>query len=259
MIPLRDNVPSRITPIVNYLLLASCLFLFWQQFTSADQGSKLVERFGMIPARITHPGEEVIIKDYQLIRRGPPPEFQVVERPAEPAGVPASLTFITSMFLHGGWLHLLGNLLFLYIFGDNVEDCYGHFWYLVFYLGTGLLAGLAHWAVAPESSVPTIGASGAIAGVMGAYFVLYPRARVLAVVPIFIILYTVVLPAQLFLGFWFLLQLIQGTTMLGNLESGGVAWWAHIGGFFAGYLLTRFLKSVGVLKPVDMRTAEPLL
>lgn len=250
MIPLRDDIPSRTTPYVNYAVLVVCLLTFLQQVADTPNGSAMIERFGMIPARITHPGQVVIIQDYEIVRQHPQPEVKLIERPALPSAVPPVLTFITSMFLHGGWLHLIGNLLFLYIFGDNVEDCFGHVGYLLFYLGTGILAGLAHWAAMPESAIPTIGASGAIAGIMGGYFVLYPHARVLAVIPVFIILYTVVLPAQLFLGVWFLIQLLQGTSSLGGLQTSGVAWWAHIGGFFAGYVLARFLKIAGILKPV---------
>jgi membrane associated rhomboid family serine protease len=152
----------------------------------------------------------------------------------------AVFPFFTSMFLHGGWLHLLGNMLYLYIFGDNVEDALGHVRYLLFYLACGVAASVTHLALNLDSVVPTVGASGAIAGVLGAYFLLYPKAKVLTLLPIFIFIQIVEIPAFLFLGFWFLLQFISGTVASASQNAGGVAWWAHIGGFAAGAAYTIF-------------------
>jgi len=150
------------------------------------------------------------------------------------------LPFITSMFLHGGWLHFLGNMLYLYIFGDNVEDRLGHFRYLVFYLLCGLASGVSHLVINWHSNVPTIGASGAIAGVMGAYFILYPRAKVLTLVPIFFFFQFVELPAFLFLGIWFLFQFLSAAGASG--QAGGIAWWAHIGGFVFGVIFLKLFE-----------------
>ncbi len=146
----------------------------------------------------------------------------------------------TTMFLHGGWFHLLSNMLYLWIFGDNVEDRMGHFKYLIFYLLTGYLATLAHVVYAPLSNVPLVGASGAIAGVLGAYLILFPRARVLTLVFFFIIIQVIPIPAVIFLGIWFALQILSGTAGLSEQAAQSVAFWAHIGGFIAGMLLVKF-------------------
>jgi hypothetical protein len=166
------------------------------------------------------------------------------------------------MFLHGGWLHLLGNMLFLYIFGDNVEDRLGHIAYAGFYLFAGVLAGLTQWLASPTSPLPTIGASGAIAGVLGAYFMLYPHARVLTIVPIFFFLEFLVLPAWVLLGLWFVIQLFQGSLASATPGAGGVAWWAHIGGFVVGAAVVYVLRGTGFLTkriprahPIDRRFA----
>jgi membrane associated rhomboid family serine protease len=153
------------------------------------------------------------------------------------------LSFLTMMFLHGGWLHFLGNMWFLKIFGSKVEDRMGHGRFLVFYLLAGGLASMFYIYFSPRSSMPAIGASGAIAGVMGAYYVLFPRARILTFIPIFIIPWFIELPAVFFLGWWFLIQLFSGTVaQVLPTAGGGVAWWAHIGGFIAGILLVPFFK-----------------
>jgi membrane associated rhomboid family serine protease len=145
------------------------------------------------------------------------------------------------MFLHGGWMHLIGNMWMLLIFGDNVEDRLGHWRYLFFYLLLGLISGFIHLLSNPTSTMPTVGASGAIAGIMGGYFLLFPRARVLTLVPIIIFIQFIEIPAFIFLGLWFLMQFLMGTSGLlsGSLESSGIAWWAHIGGFIAGLFLIR--------------------
>ncbi len=147
-----------------------------------------------------------------------------------------------SMFLHGGWMHLFGNMWFLHLFGDNVEDAMGHGRYLLFYLLTGLAATAAHIAVHPLSSIPIVGASGAISGVVGAYFVLFPRARVLTLVPLFFFVDIVLLPAFVFIGMWFLMQFWSGLFSLALPHMGGVAWWAHIGGFLTGLFLAPLLR-----------------
>lgn len=157
---------------------------------------------------------------------------------------PAELvTPVTAMFLHGGWGHLLGNMLYLYIFGDNVEDMLGRVRYLLFYLMCGVISFLAQIVFQSNSMVPNVGASGAIAGVLGAYFLLFPRARILTLVPLFFFFPVVEIPAFFFLGFWFLIQFLSGAATIGNTSAlaGGVAWWAHIGGFLAGMLLLKLV------------------
>lgn len=247
MIPLRDNIPSRTFPIINYLMIASCAVVFFLQL-SGDPG--LAERYGMIPARVLNPSRpvEIVVGTRNVLTLRGIREVPVT-RQAEPAAVPAGLTLLTCIFLHGGWMHFLGNMWFLFIFGDNVEDCFGHLGYLLFYLGCGIAASAAHLAVNPASTLPTIGASGAIAGVMGAYMFLYPRALVLALVPLFLFFYVTVLPAPLFLGIWFFLQFFSGVMAIGATQAGGVAWWAHIGGFVVGLLVARAMRHSQYLRP----------
>ncbi|TWT59480.1 rhomboid family intramembrane serine protease [Rubinisphaera italica] len=253
MIPLHDTIPSRSTPYVNYLLMASCTIAFLIQLSQPPGAPDLVERYGMIPARVSHPDSEVMVQEYRSAQLQPG-RVELVERPAAPSAVAPFLTLVTCVFLHGGWMHFLGNMLFLFIFGDNVEDCLGHIGYFLFYVGAGVLASLAHYLSMPESTIPTIGASGAIAGVMGAYFILYPHAKVMTLVPLFVIFFTVMLPAQVFLGIWIVFQLLQGTYSLGGTESSGVAWWAHIGGFLAGFLIVLSLRPLGLIRsPVPER------
>ncbi|MBW3540132.1 MAG: rhomboid family intramembrane serine protease [Planctomycetes bacterium] len=251
MIPLRDNIPARHTPLVNYAIIALCAVAFLLQLreTAAPDEPSLVERFGMIPARVTDPGQPVTIRDRELVRTPRGMAVREVERPAAEPAVHPWLTLVTCMFLHGGWLHFLGNMWFLYIFGDNVEDRFGHIGYFVFYLLTGVAAGLAHLASGPGSTVPTIGASGAIAGVMGGYLLLYPRAMVLTLVPIFFFIEILVVPAPLFLGVWFVIQFFQGAMSITAVEAAGVAWWAHVGGFAAGFVVALILRVLGVLNP----------
>lgn len=254
MIPIHDNIPSRRTPVVNYALIGVTSVVFFLQLTQDPSEPNLVEQYGMIPARVTHPNQPVEIPDVKVTPEG---EQEIIYRPAAPSAVPAWLTLLTCVFLHGGWMHFLGNMWFLYIFGDNVEDCFGHFQYLLFYLGWGVAASALHLVSGPDSPLPTIGASGAIAGVMGAYFLLYPRAMVLTLVPLFVIIYTAVLPAYLFLGVWFLIQLLQGTVSISGTLASGVAWWAHIGGFVAGLASVWILnKSHHMSEPVKARTPD---
>ena len=160
------------------------------------------------------------------------------------------LTPLFAMFLHGGWLHIIGNMLYLHIFGDNVEDILGHGRYLAFYLMCGAVSFLAQIFIQSNSMVPNVGASGAIAGVLGAYIILFPRARVVTLLPIFIFFTVVEIPAYVFLGIWFLIQFASGAASLGHSSalSGGVAWWAHIGGFLAGMLFLRFMAPRGAAR-----------
>lgn len=210
MIPLKDTVQSRSFPIVNWILIGVNIFMFLVELSFGPDIERFIDVFGLVPARLLDI----------------PSLGQVT-------------TIFTSMFLHGGWLHLISNLLALYIFGDNIEDRIGHRRYLVFYLVCGLIAALIHIAFNSNSPVPTIGASGAISGVLGAYFILYPGARVITLIPLFILPWFVEIPAVFYLGFWFLSQLFNGALSIavGAQTYGGVAWWAHAGGFLAGLLL----------------------
>lgn len=234
MIPLSDSIPSRTTPLVNYVIIGICSFAFLMQIGSGGGGEQMAEQYGMIPARLTDPEIDPVIRQQVPMRTPRGIEMATMEHRLAPAIIPSWLTLFTCMFLHGGWLHFLGNMWFLYVFGDNVEDRLGHVGYLLLYLGTGIAAGLAHYASDPASLIPTIGASGAIAGVMGAYAWFYPHARVKAVLPLFIVIQVFILPAPLFLGIWFALQSFSGISAATSGQAGGVAWWAHIGGFIAG-------------------------
>lgn len=211
MIPLKDLNPSRTFPIVNVLLILANVIVFLYQVN--------------LPPRVEH---AFVMANATVPERLP--EFLAGSVSAKVALAP----LFTSMFLHGGLLHLLGNMLFLWIFGDNVEDFFGHAGYLVFYLACGIGSGLLHVLFNLHSALPAVGASGAISGVMGAYVVLYPRAKVLTL--FFIILVPV--PAFVVLGLWFVMQFLEGVGRLGMRESGGVAWWAHIGGFLMGMAIT---------------------
>ncbi len=221
MIPLRDNIPSRTYPLVNITLIIVNVVVFLYQVMLGPELRDVIYQFAVIPARYFH---DVYV--------GP---GRVHEVTAPELVVP----LFTSMFMHGGWLHLIGNMLYLWIFGDNVEDRMGHGRYLVFYLLCGVAASLAHIFFNANSRIPSLGASGAIAGVLSAYLISYPRARVLVLVPIIFFLTTFEVPAMFFLGFWFLQQFLYGAASLGvpSAQTGGVAWWAHIGGFLAGAVL----------------------
>jgi len=249
MLPLQDNIPSRTVPVVNWLMIGMCAVVFLLQTGEPPDGPGLIERYGMIPARIVNPAQPVeITVDVEAIPTRDGIDYREIRRLAAPSAVAPVLTMLTCIFLHGGWLHFLGNMWFLHIFGDNVEDRFGHVGYLIFYLVCGVMASLMHFLSDPGSTAPTIGASGAIAGVMGAYFVSYPHAQVRTLVPIVIFLRIMILPAPLFLGIWFLLQLLAGTA---SAEASGVAWWAHIGGFIAGAGIVLLLSSVHLLRPVN--------
>jgi len=244
VIPLRDSVPTSRRPVVTQALIALCALVFAAQL--ADPEGELFERLGLVPARLFDPDVEHLVRE---VRRGP---FGLVEhaRPLLVPWVPDWLTLLTCTFLHGGWLHILGNMLFLWIFGDNVEDRLGRIGFLLFYLGCGAAASAAHLFIEPHSLLPTVGASGAIAGVMGAYLLLYPHSRVQMLVIWGFFVDFIVLPAPFFLGYWFLLQFLQGTMTLGRAaNTGGVAFWAHIGGFVAGLVIAGVLKLTERLRP----------
>jgi membrane associated rhomboid family serine protease len=249
MIPIRDNIPSNTIPLVNYAMIGICAVAFLFQLTSDSRGISLVERFGMIPARVQNPEAEIMLPEPRVVRTPYGPRVEVVSRPAQPSAVPPWLTLLTCIFLHGGWMHFLGNMWFLFIFGDNVEDRMGHLGYLVFYLVAGVAASLSHLLTASGSPIPTIGASGAIAGVMGAYLCLYPKAMVLSVIPIFIFIEMIVLPAPVFLGLWLALQFFQGVSSITSSPTAGVAWWAHIGGFVMGVVVAKILDLTHHLNP----------
>jgi membrane associated rhomboid family serine protease len=220
MLPIRDDQPRFSTPYITYFLIALNLLIFFFEWTlevSNPAGLKiLVNQFAVVPAHLS-----------AFLSGSPRYPFLAV-----------ALPFLTSMFLHGSWMHVIGNMWFLYIFGDNVEDYLGHFTYLVFYLLAGLIAMAAQVLIDPSSQVPTLGASGAIAGVLGAYFVEYPRARVLTWFFVFVLY----LPAWIILGYWFVLQFLSGAATSLAYEGrsmGGVAFWAHVGGFIAGVVMIK--------------------
>ncbi len=229
MIPIRDDNPTRITPLMTWGLIAvNTLIFFYQVSLGPRQGQTFVYEFGAIPAVI----------------------FGIQTLPSYLDVIPPYLSLITNMFLHGGWLHLIGNMWYLWIFGDNIEAAFGRMRYLAFYLICGVLASLSHALSNPSSILPSIGASGAISGVLGAYLLLYPRARVLVLIPLGFFTQLIYIPAAFALGFWFLLQILSGSLSAGQV-GGGVAFWAHIGGFIAGLLL------VGLFKRREVRFFNP--
>jgi len=247
MIPLRDNIPSRTTPVVNYSMIGICTLVFLLQLMEPGKEEGLVEKFGMIPVRVFHPDRPVQVPEWKQEGIGTEPQV-VGTRTLSPPPFTPWLTLLTCIFLHGGWLHFLGNMWFLHIFGDNVEDRLGHVGFLIFYLFCGIVASLTHLFTNVGSPIPTIGASGAIAGVMGAYLLLYPNSKVLTLIPIVYFITTAVLPAPLFLVIWFLLQFVQGL-MITDVEAQSVAWTAHVGGFAAGFLIALLMKSTGTTRP----------
>ncbi len=245
MIPLRDDIPTHGVPWVNYTLLIACIVVFLLEAVAPDGGERIIEQYGMIPARVlgkSNGGEA---------RPVFPSPFEQVAPPGtrHPTPLPPWATLFTCMFLHGGLMHLVGNMLFLYIFGDNVEDRYGHLGYAAMYLGSGLAAGGLHIATGPNSTIPTVGASGAIAGVMGAYFVMFRHSRVMTLIPLGVFTQIVAIPAPAFLGVWFVMQLVSAGGA--QAEAAGVAFWAHVGGFVTGFGLTAILRNSGRLQGRD--------
>jgi len=250
MFPLYDNIPSRSVPIVNYSIIVICTLVFFLQLNETPGSPSLVERYGLIPLRVLQPQATIeVTVEARQVETPEGTKMLLKKRPAAPSAVAPWLTFLTCIFLHGGWMHIIGNMWFLFIFGDNIEDRFGHLGYALFYLTCGVVASLVHFLQEMHSSLPTIGASGAIAGVMGAYLVWYPGARVQALIPLGVIMQLVMVPAPLFLGLWFLMQLFSGFGFAGGTESGGVAWWAHIGGFAAGAILAFVLGQTPLTNP----------
>ncbi len=223
MFPVADSVPRRCPPLMNWTIMGICTIFF---LIEASLPQPMLERFiylyGIVPAAYTHPDWANLVG---LVPRNIVPLF-------------------TSMFLHGSWVHIIGNMWTLWIFGDNVEDEMGHMRFLLFYLLCGLAAAGVHILTNPHSTVPTIGASGAIAGVMGAYYVMFPRARIIIMIPILFFPFFFEVPAFFFLAFWFLEQVFGGAFALAGPQNvGGIAWWAHIGGFVCGMLTYRFFRA----------------
>jgi membrane associated rhomboid family serine protease len=201
MIPLRDVIPSRTVPVVTIALIVLNALVFFYEFSLGDDVNEFIIAFGLIPAAFSW------------------------------------VTVLTSMFLHGGFLHFAGNMLYLWIFGDNVEDRFGHGRFIFFYLLCGVVAALVQTIMNPDSVIPMVGASGAIAGVMGAYFVMYPHSRIVTLLPIFIFVQLIEIPAIFFLGIWFLMQFVSGVGSIAAAArepAGGVAFWAHVAGFVVG-------------------------
>lgn len=225
MIPIKDTIHSRSFPLVNWLLvIANVLVFILIELPLSQSGlDRLISTYGVMPNQCAAP----ILKDLSAATL---PGLGVLFNGC-------AIPLFTSMFLHGGWLHIIGNMWVLIIFGDNVEDRMGSIRYLIFYLVCGVASGLTQAFIAPTSQVPAIGASGAIAGVLAAYLVFFPRARVVTLVPLFILPWFINIPALIFIVIWFLLQFFSGVASLGVATSGGVAYWAHVGGFLAGLLL----------------------
>ncbi|HEY3637726.1 MAG TPA: rhomboid family intramembrane serine protease [Rhizomicrobium sp.] len=221
MIPISDDNPARLVPVATWLVIALCTIVYLWELSLGHRMTAVIAELGFSPAKFM---------EHSPAAFGLPP-------------LPPGATLLTSMFLHGGLLHLAGNMLYLWIFGNNVEDAMGHGRFIVFYLLCGVVAALTLAMIDPQSQVPTIGASGAISGVLSAYMLLFPRARVTVVVPLGIIFYPFALRAFWVVGFWFLLQLVSAT--LSHPGQPGIAWWAHVGGFAAGLVLTPIFKSTG--------------
>lgn len=229
MLPIKDTIPNRTVPVVTRALIAVNVVVFMFELTlSPSQLEDFFYLYGIVPARYSHPAWAAWI------------------------GFPVDdyWPFITSMFLHGGWLHIIGNMWTLWIFGDNVEERMGRLRFLLFYLLTGIAAGMTHWFTNTDSTIPTVGASGAISGVLGAYFIMFPHSRIITFFPVLFMPVFFEVPAVVYLFVWFLTQLWSG--VLAGLTSDavkGVAWWAHIGGFVAGILLHRLFCLPKCLRP----------
>ena len=217
MLPLHDDTPTNSTPVVTVTFIIVCSLVFlYQSSLPPNLGEIFVYQFGAIPAVL----------------------FGHAALPPEAAALPAFSTVLTSMFLHGSWMHLFGNMLYLWVFGNNIEDVMGSSKFVVFYLLSGIVAAFSHALTDPASTVPMVGASGAISGILGAYLLLFPHARILLLAPV---VGTTYVPAGIVLGLWFVMQILSGGATLGS-QGGGVAFFAHIGGFVAGMILIGFFK-----------------
>ncbi|MDK2792000.1 MAG: hypothetical protein PWQ25_863 [Deferribacteres bacterium] len=224
MFPLKDSIKSNSFPILNTIIIVfNCLVFFYEVSLNRYQLSLFFIEYGLVPVKLFLPADVVSFGD-------------------------KILPFFTSMFIHGGWMHLIGNMYFLYIFGDNVEDLMGHYKYLVMYIVFGVVAAITQVLLYPNSNIPTIGASGAVSGVMGYYFIKFPYSRIKTLVFIIIFVTIMEIPAVIFLGLWFLMQFLNGSSQLMYSTAGGVAWWAHIGGFVAGIAYAIYDKKVYVYK-----------
>jgi membrane associated rhomboid family serine protease len=228
MFPLRDSIPSARPPVVNVVLIAACVVAFFYELMLGRYLEPFLRAYAFVPLRLFHPAAFDVGLGFNLF------------------------TIVFSMFLHGGWLHLIGNMWFLWVFGDNVEDALGHGRFLLFYLFCGFAAALAQALMDPFSKVPMIGASGAIAGVLGAYFVWFPWSRVKTLVFLGFFVTMTELPAPIFLVLWFAIQFFSGTLSLAaaGAAAGGVAWFAHVGGFLAGAVAAWWLRRRGKVKPM---------
>ena len=234
MIPLRDTIQSKRYPVVNTSLIVANLLVFLLQLAQGEKLHQFIVTYGLVPARYSVP--EIAV------------QFSLTQQ---------ALALLSFMFLHGGFWHLFGNMWSLYIFGDNVEDRLGPVRYLLFYLLCGFASGLTHLLFNYYSKLPTVGASGAIAGVMGAYFLLYPHSKILTFIPIFFIPYFIEIPAVFFLGIWFVLQFLSAAGT--PAQSGGIAWWAHIGGFVFGMVFLKLLlrtPEIGISRQIREKTSK---
>ena len=234
MFPIRDTIPSKNYPVVNNTIIGINVIIFLFEMSQGTNLDRFIYIYGLVPARYSMPQISSYFTTGQQL-----------------------LSWLSFMFLHGGFWHLLGNMWFLYIFGDNVEDRLGPFRYLVFYLLCGITSGLSHLLFNLHSNMPTIGASGAIAGVMGAYLILHPHSKILTLIPIIFIPWFIEIPAFFFLGFWFVLQFLSAAGSHGNIS--GIAWWAHIGGFVFGIVLLKIflvLPETGVSSKMRRVTAK---
>ena len=244
VIPLRDDNPTSRFPVLTVLLIAANIFIFaFVQPHSDTALNRFDYEYAAIPCELVQGKPASVVEINNGVcnsRLATPPAFPHKN---------VYLAVLVSMFLHGSWLHVLGNMLFLWIFGDNVEDALGHLNFLVCYLAFGAVAGLAQFFMNPLSTIPNLGASGAIAGVLGFYLVLYPAARVLTLFPLLILFWFFRVPAIIFLAFWFFLQTLSGVATLQQHTEGGVAYWAHIGGFVVGLGLGIFFRVLGKQAP----------
>ena len=227
MIPIRDRNPSGTFPYVTIGIIIVNILIFLYELSLGSGLGEFIMKFGVVPLKVSYYSQ---VPDLTFINTFFP--------------------FISSMFLHGGFVHLIGNMWFLWIFGDNIEDKLGHFRFIAFYFLCGIIASSVHVFFNSQSNVPCVGASGAIAGVLGAYMVTFPRARVVTIVPLFVFIQVMELPAIVVLGFWFVIQFFNGAASITASASGaGVAWWAHIGGFAAGVIILYIIRIFSVRKP----------
>ena len=240
MLPIHDENPSGRTPYVTYALIAANILVFLYQLSLSDPALKsFFYAYAVVPKEL--------FADFGRLQGG------------KPVGASDFIPLLTAMFMHGGWMHLGGNMLFLYIFGDNIEERLGHGMYLLFYVIAGVIASLAHVWSGPGSTLPSLGASGAIGGVLGAYILLHPKARITTLVFLGFLITTLRIPAMLFLGIWFAMQSLQGLAGLASVETageGGTAWWAHIGGFLAGMVVGAIARTIPTPAAVARQRAD---